>query len=88
MTFDVFRDDFSDVFWIVGAGARIRHAMRTLPGAVFAGESVTTLCGSSVKVPMSTPAGRTPASAHVTDRCPPCAATAEAERLVGHVWDY
>ncbi len=88
MIFDVFRDDFRDVFWIVGTGTRIRHATRTLPGAVFAGESVTTLCDGSIKVPMSTPAGRTPPSTHVIDRCPPCAATAEAERLVQHVWDY
>lgn len=88
MMFNVFHDHYEDVFWIVGTGARIRHATRTLPGAVFAGETVGTLCGDRIKVPTSTPAGRKPASAHVTELCGDCASVAERERYVQHRWDH
>lgn len=55
MVFDVFRRERADVFWIVGSGFKIRHAMTTLPGSVCTGAWVPALCETWILIPTSTP---------------------------------
>ncbi|WP_228047008.1 hypothetical protein [Saccharopolyspora montiporae] len=88
MVFDVFHRDRVDVFWIVGAGFRIRHAMSTLPGAICAGDWEAALCATWLKIPTATPYGREPASTAITERCTECTAEVTRGGFREHVWDY
>ena len=88
MIYDVFRREAQDVFWVVGAGFKIRHAMAVLPGSTFAGDWVISLCDLWIKIPTSTPYGQEPSSKQITERCPRCLALAEREGHHQHVWDY
>ncbi len=87
MIADVFAEQ-EDVFWIVGAGADRRHAMTMRPGAVYAGQTVTAMCGTAVKIPQPTPSGREPRSAHVTERCPDCTECTDDEVHRHVTWDF
>lgn len=65
--------DREHVWWIVGAGERVRHAITVRPGARPAGDPVRTLCEATIKLPHETwPATREPSSRKITERCPVC----------------
>ncbi|GAB2760791.1 hypothetical protein GCM10027174_41610 [Salinifilum aidingensis] len=87
MITDVFAEQ-EDVFWIVGAGADRRHAVTTRPGAVYAGQTVTAMCGTAVKIPQPTPSGRVPRSAHVTEWCTDCTERADGAAHRHVTWDF
>ncbi|WP_243789580.1 hypothetical protein [Saccharopolyspora gloriosae] len=65
--------DQEHVWWIVGAGQRVRHAITVRPGARPAGDPVTALCATTIKLPHETwPATKEPSSRRITERCPEC----------------
>ncbi|MGI8308941.1 hypothetical protein [Saccharopolyspora hattusasensis] len=88
MVIDVFDDERQDVFWIVGMGLVVRHATTLRPGAVYAGQSIPSLCGVSMKVPQPTPSGRMPSSKPITDKCPECSREATEANFVETTWDF
>jgi hypothetical protein len=85
--------DREQVWWIVPAGMRLRHAITDRPGARPAGDTVHALCSAAVKLPHETwPASKEPVSRHITDRCPECERkVADQQRhidnLVISTWD-
>lgn len=85
--------DREQVWWIVGTGERVRHAITVRPGARPAGDPVPALCDSTIKLPHETwPATKVPSSRKITDRCPVCEqrVAEELERdidLVITTWD-
>ncbi|WP_295144397.1 hypothetical protein [Saccharopolyspora sp.] len=65
--------DREHVWWIVGAGERVRHAITVRPGARPAGDPVVALCATTIKLPHETwPASKEPSSRRITERCPDC----------------
>lgn len=88
MVTDVFHDERQDVFWIVGMGTDRRHAMTMRPGAVYAGQSVVALCGTTLKIPQPTPSGRPPRSKHVTEKCVECEEQSNADWFSHALWDF
>lgn len=88
MVFDVFRQERTDVFWIVGSGFKIRHAMTTLPGSVYTGAWVPAICETWLLIPTATPWPREPLSKAITERCPECADIVNREQHQEHTWDY
>jgi hypothetical protein len=88
MVFDVFRRERTDVFWIVGSGFKIRHAMTTLPGSVYTGAWVPALCETWILIPTATPWPREPLSKTITERCPECTTIANRKDHHEHTWDY
>jgi hypothetical protein len=84
--------DREQVWWIVPAGQRLRHAITDRPGARPAGDVVLALCSASVKLPYETwPASKEPASRRITERCPECeeevADQQQRTDLVISTWD-
>ncbi len=85
--------DHDQVWWIVPAGQRLRHAITVRPGARPAGDAVRALCSAAVKIPHETwPASKEPNSRRITERCEECesAVADQLERdsdLVVSVWD-
>lgn len=85
--------DREQVWWIVPAGKRVRHAIADRPGAKPAGASVQALCSASVKIPYETwPAEREPATRGITERCLDCQAQVSRQQertrdLVVSTWD-
>ena len=65
-------EELQDLFWIVGVGQAVRHATTLRPGAVYAGQSIRSLCEGQVKVPQATPLGREPQTKGVTGKCADC----------------
>ncbi|MFC7343137.1 hypothetical protein [Saccharopolyspora griseoalba] len=88
MVFDVFRRESTDVFWIVGAGFRARHAMTALPGSVYSGAWVPALCEMWLLIPSATPYGQVPVTAKYTERCPDCANLVARHAHREHTWDF
>lgn len=66
------RDDRTVAYWIVPTGSSVRHAIRTLPGALIHGEHDTSWCGEQVKIPFPALAYDVPSSAAVSARCAEC----------------
>lgn len=60
------------VFWLVGPGKKLRHAVRVHPAALPHGEFIPTVCETWIRVPFSTPYDRIPASKAITERCADC----------------
>lgn len=85
--------DGDQIWWIVPPGQQMRHAITEHPGAWPAGETVTALCSTPVKLPHDTwPLSREPASLGVTRRCSECAEELGArkrrdERIKVSNWD-
>jgi hypothetical protein len=85
--------DREQVWWIVPAGQRMRHAITDRPGSRPAGDIVQALCMADVKLPYETwPASREPVTRRITDRCPECETKVldQQERvrnLVVSTWD-
>lgn len=85
--------DHEQVWWIVPAGQRLRHAVTVRPGARPAGDTVPALCSATVKLPYETwPATKEPTSRRITERCAECEAqVADQQRrskdLVISMWD-
>ncbi|GAB3299271.1 hypothetical protein [Parasphingorhabdus pacifica] len=81
------------VWWIVPAGQRLRHAITVRPGARPAGDVVQALCDSPVKLPYGTwPASKEPNSRRITERCADCEVQVADEQqrstdLVVSMWD-
>ena len=88
MIYRLFSSDAETVFWIVGAGTRLRHGTVTRPGATFAGDWVPSLCGTWLKVPTSTPYGSEPLSASITERCEDCAEQVRREDRHSTAWNF
>ncbi|GAA2332750.1 hypothetical protein GCM10009854_05090 [Saccharopolyspora halophila] len=88
MVFDVFRRESTDVFWIVGAGFRVRHAMFALPGSVYTGAWVPALCEMWLLIPSATPFGQVPVTAKYTEQCAECELIVADRGHRGHVWDF
>ena len=85
--------DREQVWWIVPAGQRMRHAISERPGARPAGDTVRALCSASVKIPYETwPAEREPATRGITERCVDCQTEVARQQersgdLVVTTWD-
>lgn len=85
--------EHEQVWWIVPAGQRQRHAITDRPGARPAGDTVRALCTASVKLPYETwPTSKEPASLSISDRCEGCetVVTEHQQRggeLVISTWD-
>jgi hypothetical protein len=88
MVFNVFRREGTDVFWIVGSGFRVRHAMTALPGSVYTGAWVPALCETWLLIPSATPYGKVPPTAKHTDRCPECEQQVTRHAHREHNWDF
>ncbi|GAB2653620.1 hypothetical protein GCM10027271_09980 [Saccharopolyspora gloriosae] len=57
------------VYWLVGPGAKVRHAVEFAPGTFPGGQLLPTVCHRWIKVPF---AGRGAAIDAITDRCHDC----------------
>ncbi|GAA3362402.1 MULTISPECIES: hypothetical protein [Saccharopolyspora] len=85
--------DQEHVWWIVGAGKRVRHAITVRPGARPAGDPVQTLCDATIKLPHETwPATKEPSSRRITERCAECEQAVDEQLardgdLVVTTWD-
>lgn len=75
------------VFWLVGAGLKVRHAVSVHPGALPHGEFVPAACERWIKLPFSTPYDRVPASKAIRVRCDACVAAIAPRGLVEVTWD-
>ncbi|GAA2335702.1 hypothetical protein GCM10009854_09500 [Saccharopolyspora halophila] len=81
-------EEQQDVFWIVGTGQTVRHATTSRPGAVYAGQSIPSLCDGQVKIPQPTPLGREPLTKMVTGRCADCQRKAHGRHFAETNWDF
>ena len=84
--------DHEQVWWIVPAGQRVRHAITQRPGSRPDGDVVTALCAEPVKLPYGTwPTSKEPASRKITERCAECTDALSGhpgrDELVVTVWD-
>lgn len=75
------------VYWLVGPGARVRHAVEFGPGAFPSGQLLPTVCNRWIKVPLGTPRGREPVSQKITERCEECVETVRPHQPAEVVWD-
>lgn len=81
-------EQLHDLFWIVGLNAERRHATTLRPGAVYAGQSVPSLCRAWLKIPQPTPSGREPGSKSVQALCEECLRHAQEGDYSETSWDF
>ncbi|GAA3364316.1 MULTISPECIES: hypothetical protein [Saccharopolyspora] len=72
------------VYWLVGPGAKVRHAVEFAPGAFPGGQLLPTVCNRWIKVPF---AGRDAAVDAITARCPDCTDTVRPHQPCEVTWN-
>ena len=75
------------VYWLLGPGARVRHAVEFGPGAFPGGQLLPTVCNQWIKTPPGTPRGADSVSRKITERCRECVETVAPHKPAEVVWD-
>ncbi|MFR9728039.1 hypothetical protein ACL03H_02350 [Saccharopolyspora sp. MS10] len=72
------------VYWLVGPGAKVRHAVEFAPGTFPGGQLLPTVCRRWIKVPF---AGRDAAVNAISDRCLDCAESVRPHQPCEVTWN-
>lgn len=71
------------VYWLVGPGARVRHAVEFAPGTFPGGQLLPTVCNRWIKIPFA--GGGHAAS--IIQRCPECTSAVRPHQPCEVTWN-
>ncbi|GAB3286438.1 hypothetical protein [Parasphingorhabdus pacifica] len=75
------------VYWLLGPGARVRHAVEFGPGSFPGGQLLPTVCNRWIKVPFGAPSGGEDISRKINERCGECTEAITPHKPSEVVWD-